>query len=294
MLERLLSRHARYSPEKTAVVCGECRVSFADFNARVNRVANALLGLGLHRGDTIATILDNSIEVLEIYHAVAKTGLVVVPLSPLLRGDGLVNLLRDSDAQAVITERKMVPHADGVRSRLSIAEDRCLLVDFGRCAGLSIVSIGHRIGAGHRSAVRVDRQGRSIQHHVLEWHDRPAQRYRALRRDPGGVLHGFGLACRMHPESIVLHPGSLVFNGAFLTLMPAWFQGCTDLLERPFDARRTIDAIAREHVTLRAPGAYGPARITGGRFCGSGARDRRESTKRAPHRDSRKPYDDAL
>ena len=102
-LNILLSHHARYSPQKTAVVCGDCRLTFSDFNVRVNRLANALLGLGIRKGEKTATILDNSIEVLEVYHAVAKTGMVVVPLSPLLRGDGLSNLLADSDAVAVIT-----------------------------------------------------------------------------------------------------------------------------------------------------------------------------------------------
>ena len=72
---------------------------------------------------------------------------------------------------------------------------------------------------------------------------------------PKGIVHthaireayctGFGLSYRIRPESVILHSGSLVFNGAFLTLMPAWFLGCTYVLQRSFDARRMIDAIAR-------------------------------------------------
>ena len=41
---------------------------------------------------------------------------------------------------------------------------------------------------------------------------------------------GFASSYRIHPESVVLHSGSLVFNGAFLTLMPAFYLGCTYVL----------------------------------------------------------------
>ncbi len=77
----LLTRHARYRPDHTAVVFNERRLSFSEFNLRVNRLANALLDLGISKGDKIATILPNCLELLEVYWAVAKIGAVVVPLS---------------------------------------------------------------------------------------------------------------------------------------------------------------------------------------------------------------------
>ena len=88
----LLTRHARYRPDHTAVVFKEHRFSFREFNQRVNRLANALLDMGVRKGDKIATILPNCLELLEVYWAVAKIGAVVVPLSTLTRGKGLVNL----------------------------------------------------------------------------------------------------------------------------------------------------------------------------------------------------------
>jgi len=58
-------------------------------NARVNRLANALSGLGVNKGDKVATILPNCLSLLETYWAVAKMGAVVVPLSSLLREKAL-------------------------------------------------------------------------------------------------------------------------------------------------------------------------------------------------------------
>ena len=128
-ISTLALRHARYRPHHTAVVFEGQRFTHLEFNARINRLANALRVLGLHRGDKVAVVLDNSLELLETYQAVAKTGMVVVPLSPLLRGEGLVTLVNDADSAAVITMRSMVEHFDAVRDRIEVADGRYIVTD---------------------------------------------------------------------------------------------------------------------------------------------------------------------
>jgi acyl-CoA synthetase (AMP-forming)/AMP-acid ligase II len=56
-------------------------------------------------------------------------------------------------------------------------------------------------------------------------------------------------AWRMTPESVVLHTGAIVFNGAFVTLMPAFYQGAAYVLHRQFHAAQAIATIERERVT---------------------------------------------
>ena len=119
-LHALLRRHARYRPNATAVVFRGERYTHADLDRRVNRIANALADMGLGRDSKVALILDNCLEVIEVYQAAAKTGMVVVPLSPLLRGDGLVNLVNDADTEALITMERLVPEIDAVRDRLDL------------------------------------------------------------------------------------------------------------------------------------------------------------------------------
>ncbi|MBU0990173.1 MAG: AMP-binding protein, partial [Proteobacteria bacterium] len=129
-LGTLLSRHARYRPDKLALIIDDHRLTYREYNQNVNRLANALLDMGIRKGDKIATLLPNCMELLETYWAVSKIGAVVVPLSTLLLGKGLKALLDDSDAVMVITYSGFVETLEQVRGELSlIPPDRFVLID---------------------------------------------------------------------------------------------------------------------------------------------------------------------
>src|SRR3990170_4930315 len=120
-LGTLLPKHARCRPDHLALVCGDDRLTFRQLDARVNRLANALLAAGLRKGDTLATVLPNCIEQLEIYLAATKTGVVAVPLSPLLQ---------NSDAVMVVTTRAFAGTLDSLRGELpAVHDERYVLVD---------------------------------------------------------------------------------------------------------------------------------------------------------------------
>ena len=118
-LGTLLPRHARCRGDHIAVQFEDQRYTFRDFNLRVNKLANALRGLGLRKGDKIATILPNCLEQLEVYWAAAKTGLVAVPMSPLLQEAGLLSLLTNSDARLVISTGSLAAVLTKVRKALT-------------------------------------------------------------------------------------------------------------------------------------------------------------------------------
>ena len=68
-LEKLIARHARYRRDRLAVVFGDERLSWAQFNARVNQLANAMQARGIAKNHKVATALPNSMELLVIYWA---------------------------------------------------------------------------------------------------------------------------------------------------------------------------------------------------------------------------------
>jgi len=89
---------------------------------RACRLANALLGLGLQKGDRIAVLARNCFEWIEIYAAVGKAGFVAVPInSGRFRGSGHC---RDSEAKACIVQDDLLDRVASVRAANLIVEDR--------------------------------------------------------------------------------------------------------------------------------------------------------------------------
>ena len=69
-------------PDKTALVCGDRRFSYAEIDTMTNRLGNALLAAGVRRGDRVALFLDNSVEAVVGIFATLKAGGVFVVVHP--------------------------------------------------------------------------------------------------------------------------------------------------------------------------------------------------------------------
>ncbi len=246
----LFSRHARYRPSHLAVVFEDKRLTYSELNMEINRLGNALLALGISKGDKVATILPNCLELLEIYWAVAKIGAVVVPFSTLLRGKAMATLLRDSDTRMVITNSSFVQVLDTIKPELpAVAHDRYILTD-------SATIDGYRGYHGLKAAAG-DHEPKGIE---VTGEDPFNIMYSSGTTGmPKGILHthairlaygtSFAAAYRMTPESITMHAGAIVFNGAFVDMMPTFFSGATYILLPQFDLESYIETIEREKVT---------------------------------------------
>jgi acyl-CoA synthetase (AMP-forming)/AMP-acid ligase II len=249
-LGTLLPRHARYRGNHPALVTGGETLSYRALNAYVNRLANMLLAAGLQKGDKFATVLGNGLPLMAAYWAAAKTGLVIVPMSPLLQESGLATLLRDSDSCLVIGDPPFAPMFDRIRGNLPlIAADRWILTGSLAVAGYRSYDalIAAASEANPPDAAIVDADPFNIMYSS------------GTTGLPKGIVHNhyvramyctlFAQAWRMTPESVVLHAGSIVFNGAMVDLMPWMFVGGTYVLHESFSAERVIEDIERWRVT---------------------------------------------
>jgi acyl-CoA synthetase (AMP-forming)/AMP-acid ligase II len=243
----LLGHWARYHPGKTALVCGGERTSFARHHERVMRCAAGLRALGLRRGDAVATFMGNCAELVELYRACALAGLVCIPMSPLLQAAGVAVVLRDSGAAAIFSQPSLQPVLDALRAEFQqLAADRwvmtgpaagyaryaALLAEAPQFAEVGPVDPETPFNIMYSSGTTGAPKGIVLTHRIRTAY--------ALQ---------FAAAFAVRTDSVVMHAGSLIFNGAFTTLMPAWLQGCTYVLCNHFAAEEFIETVCRESVT---------------------------------------------
>jgi long-chain acyl-CoA synthetase len=123
--------HAKFRAKRTAFVCGDRRVTWAEFDRRVSKVANALIAAGLQKGDKVSLLALNSIETLEIMYGTLRAGGVIVPLSALLTPDLIASLVEDSDSRFFFVVFPLEPLAMPILEKLKeITKDRCIAVGF--------------------------------------------------------------------------------------------------------------------------------------------------------------------
>ena len=103
-----LTRSAAARPSHPAVVDGDRRWTYAEFNALVNRLAHGLAGLGYERADALGIASGNSAEFLAIYYACAKLGVVAVPINLGWRPDEVAYVLDHSSARGLAVETQLV------------------------------------------------------------------------------------------------------------------------------------------------------------------------------------------
>jgi long-chain acyl-CoA synthetase len=103
-----LTRTAASRPAQLAVVDGDRRLTYAEFNAYVNQLAHGLAGLGYERGAALALASGNSADFLAVYFACAKLGVVCVPVNLGWRPDEVAYVLGHSRARGIVVESQLV------------------------------------------------------------------------------------------------------------------------------------------------------------------------------------------
>jgi acyl-CoA synthetase (AMP-forming)/AMP-acid ligase II len=118
-LGQILKVNARKFPNTVALKDQTRQFTFPELNVRVNKLADSLLNLGLQKGDKVAVLMENSIEIVEIFLATAKTGLIIVPINFRLVGQEVSYIVNNSDARALIVHDEFAPVVRKIRAELS-------------------------------------------------------------------------------------------------------------------------------------------------------------------------------
>jgi fatty-acyl-CoA synthase len=109
----LLRRSALRYPDRLALVSGEVRWTYAEFDAAVNRTAAALGERGVEKGDRLALLSHNCWQFAVLNFALARLGVILVPVNFMLGAGEIAYILEHSGASGFITEDGLHPVAQG-------------------------------------------------------------------------------------------------------------------------------------------------------------------------------------
>lgn len=244
----VIATHTRLRPDKTAVVCGEDRMTWAQFNARVDKVANALLQGGLKRGDKVCLLLQNSIAMLEAMIGTARAGGVTVPLNVMMARDSLAKMINNCEAQFIIANPETMGQVDGIRGQLDGVPP----------ANFFTIGPANDDWASYEAWIETaPAQDPNVK---LAFADSFSIVYSSGTTGvPKGMEHSHfarlmyplcvGKEIKVDRESVTIMTTPLYTNGSFLTMLPTLHFGGTLVLMPKFDAREFLRLVERERCT---------------------------------------------
>jgi 3-(methylthio)propionyl---CoA ligase len=121
-----LERAAAVYPQRTAVIHGERRYTWSETYVRCRRLASALAGRGLGRGDTVAVMLSNTPEMVECHFGVPMAGAVLNALNTRLDAEAIAFMLEHGEAKLVIVDRE---YSEVMAKALATLESKPPVVD---------------------------------------------------------------------------------------------------------------------------------------------------------------------
>ena len=124
---QFLERAAGTFPDRTAIIHGGLRRSYAEFYARTRRLASALRKRGIGRNDTVAAVLANTPAMLECHYGVPMCGAVLNTLNTRLDAATIAFSLDHGEAKVLITDREFSPV---VKAALAKATVKPLVIDY--------------------------------------------------------------------------------------------------------------------------------------------------------------------
>jgi fatty-acyl-CoA synthase len=251
-LAESVAAHARTRPHKIGARDSKRTLTYAQWDERASRLANALLALGLRHGDRVALLAYNAVEWLEIYVALARAGLVAVPINFRLVGGEIAYIADHAEARAFIVQDDLRATVDAIRASLQVDDSRYVL--FGGSGGSTgWQAYEHLIAASSPQppAVEVKPEHLFALMYTSGTTGRPKG---AMRSHEGNALLAFATALEfgLTAEDTGLlvmplcHANSLYFSVTFAML------GATIVVDdrKSFDARALLATLANQRITF--------------------------------------------
>lgn len=244
----LLNRAVRYYDDRVAVRDGERELTYRDLGAQVNRLANALLGLGLARGDRVALLMWNCLEYVVCDLGVAAAGLVKVPLSHLLSHADVLFRIQDSEAAAVICDEYFVPMVTEVADQCpSLKHKICIAGSQGGQASFTAFDVLVAQGSSRPPSARV---GHEDLVGIMYTGGTTGRSKGVMHTHKSVIAVGYSEIVEMDIgwREVLLHVAPLPHAAQFM-LLPGLLRGGTHVIMRKFDPEKMLRVVDQAHVS---------------------------------------------
>jgi fatty-acyl-CoA synthase len=131
LVNDFLRRAAKLYPNKVAIVDGQNRFTYRDFQERVNQLAHALLSVGIKKGDRVCILSPNSHFFMESYYGVTQIGAILVPLNYRLVASDHEYIINHAGVKAVLVDHDYTKVVDEIRPNLKSVEHWIVAQDDG-------------------------------------------------------------------------------------------------------------------------------------------------------------------
>ena len=247
LLPDLIALHGKWRGARTALVEGDRRRNWKEFDRDTARAANGLRALGLQPGDRVVLLMDNSLEMVVALFGILRSGCVAVPLNISIADSAVAGMIEDSAARALLASGRHCARIDLLRAN-SPAVARAARVG---------------LGAGGSGWTDFDAWLRTQSSH---WNEsvQPEQDCNIIYSSgttgvPKGIVHTH--ACRMHwavdlALQLRYHSGcvtlcslGLFSNITWVAMLCTVLVGGTMVIMPAFTAAAAIELMARERVS---------------------------------------------
>ena len=123
LLNDFLRRAAKLYPNKVAIVDGDARITYREYQERANQLGHALLRLGVEKGDRVCILSPNSHYFLESYYGVTQIGAILVPLNYRLVAADHEYIINHAGVETVLVDYEYTNVVDGIRPSLTTVKN---------------------------------------------------------------------------------------------------------------------------------------------------------------------------
>lgn len=111
-----------YGPKKAVINADGREYTYSELNERVNQLSRGLHDLGVRKGDRVAYLAPNTLEMLEGFYGVFQTGAVMVPLNTRLKPEDYLFILNHSESKVLVCDQELYHQIEPIREKLETIE----------------------------------------------------------------------------------------------------------------------------------------------------------------------------